>query len=541
MRHLFASCAVIALMAAPALAQSTYEPTEPLVDSEQTLDPAMRDEADMTETFEPEADVVTESEADDAAEAGTVTETDPAADDAVESEEPETVAATDPMSGETEVADTDPMFGTESVAAAETFDAPIAVADLPEDYSTADLNAMMLAQLNVVAVEIADAQEASGSNVYASADSMAVSTENQAQTYAGADAVDPAEENDTSGSAGDMAMSDTATAGEMMSSDDATTQSPADGSAVNTDDYASTDRVDPALSPEGTGSSYGTATADTQPADDATTQGYAAAQSITEPTDETTENYAGVDRDSSVPETTDPSFGTAMTETSPVDETATQDYAETPPVTDETGVTTKDYAAAEPVDPALDSDAVDRADETAMMAAETDDSVQMAEQNDAAMVTAEGDIDQTAVEIAARDDRFTTLVELVGLSGLGDALSSEGPYTVFAPTNDAFAALPEETLTRLKSEDGKAELVDILQSHVVEGMLMAGEVPMAGQAVETIGDASLNVTGSIDGSLNVEGSKTVGDGVYASNGVVYAIDAVILPEAASQPAFTPEN
>jgi uncharacterized surface protein with fasciclin (FAS1) repeats len=132
-------------------------------------------------------------------------------------------------------------------------------------------------------------------------------------------------------------------------------------------------------------------------------------------------------------------------------------------------------------------------------------------------------------------------VELVGLAGLEDDLSLDGPYTVFAPTNDAFAALPEETLTRLKSEEGKAELVEILQSHVAEGRLIAGEVPMAGKSIETIGEASLNVTGSVDGTLNIEGSNTVGDGVYARNGVVYAVDAVILPEATPEPAVTPEN
>ena len=358
MKHLFASCAVIALMAAPALAQSTYEPTEPLVESEQALDPTMREEAEEATDFEREAEPV--------AETGPVDEAGAEADDkaAAESIPP----ADQSMTAETPVADSDPMFGTETVATAETFEAPIDIAELPEEYSTADLNAMMLAQLNVVAAEIAEAQEDSGTNVYASSEPV-----------------------------------------------------------------------------------------------------------------------------------TEPDMETAMTES------------------------------------------VEPAGETATMADETDDGVQMAEQTDGMMVTAEGDIDQTAVEIAARDDRFTTLVELVGLAGLEDSLNADGPYTVFAPTNEAFAALPEETLTRLKSEEGKAELTEILKSHVAEGRLMAGEVPMAGQSVETIGEGSLNVTGSVDGTLNIEGSNTVGDGIYASNGVVYAVDAVILPEATPEPAVTPEN
>ncbi|MBA4337450.1 MAG: hypothetical protein C0421_01230 [Hyphomonas sp.] len=435
MRHLFASCAVIALMAAPALAQSTYEPTEPLVESEQALDPTMREEANEATDFEREAEPVTDAEPVDEADAetsdDTAAETAPSTDRSMTTETPvtddgETALEADVTDEDTAVADSEPMFGTETLADTETFEAPINVAELPEEYSTADLNAMMLAQLHVVAVEIAEAQEDSGTNVYASSEPV---TEPDMET----------------------AMTDAAPADE-----------------ASTEDYAAVEPIDPALEAE---SSY-----------------------------------------------------MAMQETAPADDAATEDYA--------SNVT---------ADPSMGTESVEPAGETATMADETDDSVQMAEQPDGTMVTAEGDIDQTAVEIAAQDDRFTTLVELVGLAGLEDDLSLDGPYTVFAPTNDAFAALPEETLTRLKSEEGKAELVEILQSHVAEGRLIAGEVPMAGKSIETIGEASLNVTGSVDGTLNIEGSNTVGDGVYASNGVVYAVDAVILPEATPEPAVTPEN
>jgi len=435
MRHLFASCAVIALMAAPALAQSTYEPTEPLVESEQTLDPTMRDEAEEATDFEREAEPVTDAEPVDEAGAetsdDTVAETDPLTDQSMTAETPvaddsETALEAEATDEDTTVAESEPMFGAERAADTETFEAPISVSELPEEYSTADLNAMMLAQLNVVAVEIAEAQHDSGTNVYASSE--------------------PVTEPDM-----EIAMTDAA---------------PADEAA--TEDYAAVEPVDPALEAE---SSY-----------------------------------------------------MAMQETAPADDAATEDYA--------SNVT---------ADPSIGTDSVEPAGETAMMADETNDSVQMADQTDGTMVSAEGDIDQTAAGITAQDDRFTTLVELVGVAGLEESLNADGPYTVFAPTNDAFAALPEETLARLKSEEGKAELVEILQAHVVEGALMPGQVPMAGQSVETIGDASLNVTGSVDGSLNVEGSNTIGDGLYASNGVVYAVDAVILPEATPEPAVTPEN
>lgn len=395
----------------------------------------MREEPAEATDFEREAEPVAETDPVDEADAETtdetVAETDPSTDQSMAAETPvtddgETALEAEVTDEDTTVAESEPMFGTETVADTETFEAPIDAAELPEEYSTADLNAMMLAQLNVVAVEIAEAQEDSGTNVYASSEPV---TEPQMET----------------------AMTETAPAAE-----------------ASTEDYAAVEPVDPALEAE---SSY-----------------------------------------------------MAMQETAPADDAATEDYASTVMA-----------------DPSMGTESVEPAGETATMADETGDSVQMAEQSDGTMVTAEGDIDQTAVEIAAQDDRFTTLVELVGLAGLEDSLNADGPYTVFAPTNDAFAALPEETLTRLKSEEGKAELVEILQSHVAEGRLMAGEVPMAGQSIETIGEASLNVTGSVDGTLNIEGSNTVGDGVYASNGVVYAVDAVILPEATPEPAITPEN
>ena len=472
MRHLFASCAVIALMAAPALAQSTYEPTEPLVETEQELDPTMREEPAEATDFEREAEPVTDAEPVDEADAETgdetAAETAPSTDQSMTTETPvaddsETALEADVTDDETTVAESEPMFGTETVADTETFDAPINAAELPEEYTTADLNAMMLAQLNVVAVEIAEAQEDSGTNVYASSEPV---TEPEMET----------------------AMTQTAPADE-----------------ASTEDYAAVEPVDPALEADAANPSFETAMTDGAPADQAATEDYAAAEPV-DPALEAESSYM------------------AMQETAPANDAATENYAST--------VTP---------DPSMGTESVEPAGETDMMADETDDSVQMAEQSDGTMVTAEGDIDQTAVEIAAQDDRFTTLVELVGLAGLEDSLNADGPYTVFAPTNEAFAALPEETLTRLKSEEGKAELVEILQSHVAEGRLMAGEVPMAGQSIETIGDASLNVTGSVDGTLNIEGSNTVGDGVYASNGVVYAVDAVILPEATPEPAITPEN
>ncbi len=444
MKHLFASCAVIALMAAPALAQSTYEPTDPLVESPESLDPTLRDQPELPTEFEQETAVTHESvaEADTDSQDETFAGTAPSADEQLTAdlsaeETDDTVLQAETPDESTSMADSEPMFGTQSVvdAATETFETPIDVAELPDEYSTEDLNAMMLAQLNVVAEEIADANIG---NVYASSETYSPAAEQTAMT-------------------------------------------------------------------------------DTVPSEQTATEAYAETESY--PSTAATEDYASTESE------------TAVTGSVPAGETATEDYAAAPSWPDESGVMPETYAATQPADPALETDVVEPAGDAAMVAEETDDSFQMAGENSTSMVTAEGDIDQTAVQIASQDDRFSTLVELVEIAGLEDALGLDGPYTVFAPTNDAFAALPESTLVHLKSEAGRAELVEILQAHVVEGAVMVGDVPMTGQSIETIGDRSLTVAGSMDGSLNVEGSNTIGDGISASNGVVYAVDAVILPEA----------
>ncbi|WP_366914861.1 fasciclin domain-containing protein [Hyphomonas sp.] len=83
-----------------------------------------------------------------------------------------------------------------------------------------------------------------------------------------------------------------------------------------------------------------------------------------------------------------------------------------------------------------------------------------------------------------RDRRFSTLAELVGLAGHQDALNAKGPYTIFAPTHEAFAALPESTLDHLKTQEGKAELTEILKFHVADSTVLAGEVALAGRKNE---------------------------------------------------------
>lgn len=509
MRHLFVSCAAVALMAAPALAQATYETTEPLVESEESLDPTQRDPSETATEFETETDTA------------------PVADTADETSDDETIADNQPPESETtgsvaDAEDTDPteavaetqsVSGAETAPGTETFASPMTAADLPEDYSTADLNALMLAQLNVVADEIANANAQSGNNVYASTEAAAgtgaemAMTEPDSSQDVATDAY-ASNEADTSSSAG-TEMTDPAAMDQTATEDYASAAPMSGDPVVAPENYAATE-------PGSFGSETGTTTDETDESRQMADSG--SSQSVTAETGVETEAYAS---NEAYPSS---NAETAMTSQTATDQTATEDYASTQPMSDDTPVAPEAYASMEPVDPALGV-------ETGSMTDETDDSRQMADVSAGSSVTAEGDADQTAFEIASAEDRFSTLVELVSLAGLEDALGQDGPYTVFAPTNEAFAALPEATLAHLKTEAGKGELVEILQDHVVEGALMSGAVPMAGQAVETLGDTSLNVTGSLDGTLNVAGSNTIGEGVVASNGVVYAVDAVILPEA----------
>ena len=130
------------------------------------------------------------------------------------------------------------------------------------------------------------------------------------------------------------------------------------------------------------------------------------------------------------------------------------------------------------------------------------------------------------VDTAVADGRFTTLVTAVQAAGLVDTLKSEGPFTVFAPTDDAFAALPEGTLDSLLADP--AALGDILLYHVVPGKVMAADVVSLTSADSAQGSPiAIEV---VDGQVVLNGSATVvTTDIETSNGVIHVIDAVILP------------
>jgi uncharacterized surface protein with fasciclin (FAS1) repeats len=141
--------------------------------------------------------------------------------------------------------------------------------------------------------------------------------------------------------------------------------------------------------------------------------------------------------------------------------------------------------------------------------------------------------DQTIVEIAAGNADFETLVAAVTAAGLVDTLSGAGPFTVFAPTDDAFAALPEGTVEGLLMPAAKGDLTNVLLYHVVPGKVMAGDIAIGASSVGTALEGA-NVCVILDGGVMLDDgsgmmANVVTADIEASNGVIHVIDKVILP------------
>ncbi len=133
------------------------------------------------------------------------------------------------------------------------------------------------------------------------------------------------------------------------------------------------------------------------------------------------------------------------------------------------------------------------------------------------------DIVDTAVA-----DRFNTLVAAVKAAGLVDALKGPGPFTVFAPTDEAFAKLPAGTLENLLKPENKEQLQKILTYHVVPGRVMAQDVVKLDSA-KTVEGGSLTIH-SGNGGVMVNNAHVIKTDIAASNGVIHVIDTVLLPE-----------
>ena len=134
------------------------------------------------------------------------------------------------------------------------------------------------------------------------------------------------------------------------------------------------------------------------------------------------------------------------------------------------------------------------------------------------------DIVDTAV--AAGD--FNTLVAAVKAAELVETLKGEGPYTVFAPTDAAFAKLPEGTLDSLLKPENKAKLAGILTYHVVAGKVMAADVVKMTEA-KTVNGKMLKIS-TMNGKVMVDGANVTKTDIECSNGVIHVIDAVVLPQ-----------
>lgn len=132
------------------------------------------------------------------------------------------------------------------------------------------------------------------------------------------------------------------------------------------------------------------------------------------------------------------------------------------------------------------------------------------------------------VDTAVGAGTFTTLVAAVQAAGLEETLRGDGPFTVFAPTDDAFAALPEGTVESLLEPDNQDQLVAVLTYHVVPGEVMAADAAGATVELATVEGSNVTVDGTGDG-VTVNGANVVAADVAADNGVIHVIDAVILP------------
>lgn len=132
------------------------------------------------------------------------------------------------------------------------------------------------------------------------------------------------------------------------------------------------------------------------------------------------------------------------------------------------------------------------------------------------------------VAVAAGADNFKTLVAAVKAAGLVETLQGAGPFTVFAPTDEAFAKLPAGTVENLLKPENKDKLVAILKYHVVPGKVVAADVKT--MEVKTVEGQNVNLVVSADG-VKINNAKVVKTDVMAENGVIHVIDTVILPKA----------
>ncbi len=134
--------------------------------------------------------------------------------------------------------------------------------------------------------------------------------------------------------------------------------------------------------------------------------------------------------------------------------------------------------------------------------------------------------DKDIVDTAVGAGTFNTLAAALTAAGLVETLKGEGPFTVFAPTDDAFAALPAGTVESLLLPENKDKLIAVLTYHVVPGKVMSTDLT-EGMMAATVNGAEVTIT--LEGGAKVNGANITAADIVATNGVIHVIDAVILP------------
>jgi uncharacterized surface protein with fasciclin (FAS1) repeats len=144
-----------------------------------------------------------------------------------------------------------------------------------------------------------------------------------------------------------------------------------------------------------------------------------------------------------------------------------------------------------------------------------------------AQAQSEAEMEKDIVETAIAAGQFETLVAAVQAAELGEVLQGDGPFTVFAPTDEAFAKLPEGTIADLLKPENKETLVAILTYHVVPGKVMAADAAQLTSAA-TVQGGEITIK-AYDGKVWIDNAQVIAADVEASNGVIHVIDSVILP------------
>ena len=141
-----------------------------------------------------------------------------------------------------------------------------------------------------------------------------------------------------------------------------------------------------------------------------------------------------------------------------------------------------------------------------------------------------GVLNNIATELSFNSGAFSTLLAAAKAAGLDGALASGGPFTIFAPTNEAFAALPAGTVQNLLKPENRAQLAGILTYHVVPGRISSLSLaPNTNTTVRTLQGKTLRVSVNATGEITVNGARVVLADIAASNGVIHGIQGVLLP------------